>query len=494
MRVFKQRATRVAAGLARVGAIAALLGLSAPGVASAQDGEGVTRVVPESYEQVRLSFAPLVKRVAPAVVNIYTRRVVQVRSSPLLSDPFFQRFFGDNFSFGMPRERVQGSLGSGVIVRETGVIVTNNHVIGRADSITVVLADRREFEAEVVLADERTDLAILQIDTAGETLPTLNLADSDDIEVGDLVLAIGNPFGVGQTVTSGIVSAVARTQVGISDLGFFIQTDAAVNPGNSGGALVGADGSLLGINTAIYSRSGGNNGIGFAVPANMVQSVITGALSDGVIMRPWIGVAGQTVDSDLAASLGLDRPGGVLVDDVYAGGPAGRAGIRPGDVILDVDGREVVDERGLRFRVATLADGARVDVGVLRAGGRESVPVALALPPEDPPRDLRVLDGRHPFQGVKVGNLSPRFADELGIDPLSSGVIVLELQRGSPAARRQFVRPGDIVLALNDERVTTAEQLDGLLTEPQQQYVYRLNRRGRTIECGILGSRSFYCR
>jgi S1-C subfamily serine protease len=249
-----------------------------------------TKVVPTSRDETRLSFAPLVKSAAPAVVNIYTRRVVQARSAtPLFNDPFFRRFFGDQFQFGgRERKRVQNSLGSGVIVSDDGLIVTNYHVIDKADEITVVLADRREFEADVVTRDERTDLAVLRIKTGSEKLPFMKLRDSDTLEVGDIVLAIGNPFGVGQTVTSGIVSALARTARGVSDFGFFIQTDAAINPGNSGGALVGLDGNLIGINTAIYSRGGGSNGIGFAIPSNMVATVIGSAMSDGEVIRPWV--------------------------------------------------------------------------------------------------------------------------------------------------------------------------------------------------------------
>ncbi|PCI44922.1 MAG: serine protease, partial [Alphaproteobacteria bacterium] len=297
--------------------------------------------VPSSKIEVQLSYAPVVKRAAPAVVNIYTKRVVRTRSySPFANDPFFQRFFGDRLG-GRPRERIQRSLGSGVIVGEDGVIVTNHHVVEGADEITVALSDRREYDAEIILDDEKADLAILRINTGGEKLPTLKFSDSDTVEVGDLVLAIGNPFGVGQTVTSGIVSALARTQVSGQDYQFFIQTDAAVNPGNSGGALIGMNGELIGINTAIFSRSGGSNGIGFAIPANMVRHVVSSALMGGELVRPWFGGGGQAVTSDIAESLGFDRPGGILVDDIYAGGPADKAGLEQGDVILSIDGKLV---------------------------------------------------------------------------------------------------------------------------------------------------------
>ena len=278
--------------------------------------------LPTSQAEIHLSFAPLVRKAAPAVVNIFTKKTVRSRSfSPLFDDPFFRRFFGENFQFG-PRQRrkVQNSLGSGVIVKSDGTIVTNHHVITGADEITVVLSDRTEFDAKILGSDERTDLAILKINPDGRKLPFLPFRDSDDLEVGDLVLAIGNPFGVGQTVTSGIVSALARTQVGINDLNFFIQTDAAINPGNSGGALITLDSKLVGVNSAIYSKGGGSVGIGFAIPANMVRSVLSGITTTGRIVRPWIGAEGQMVTQDIALSMGLRRPSGVLISSIFPKG------------------------------------------------------------------------------------------------------------------------------------------------------------------------------
>ncbi len=446
-----------------------LLVLSASVGLSAQD-----RVLPTSQGQVQLSYAPLVSDSTPAVVNIYTTKIVRSRRSAMFDDPLFKRFFGDSFSFGSPKDRVQGSLGSGVIVRPNGVIVTNNHVIEGADEIRVVLADRREFDAEVVLADPRTDLAILRISAGEEALPILNLADSDDVLVGDIVLAIGNPFGVGQTVTSGIVSATARTQQGISDFGFFIQTDAAVNPGNSGGALVGMRGDLLGINTAIYSRTGASNGIGFAVPANMVKSVLRAALNEGQLTRPWLGVRGQSVTSELAAGLGLDRAGGVLVDETYAGGPASLAGLVPGDVIMAIDGKEVLDEPALNFRIATMEEGTAVPLAVLSEGFIQERSVTLALPPEDPVRDEQALDGRHPFQGV-------------------TGVVVLKIEPRTAAARYQFLAPGDILLQLNGSSIEYVSDIAAALDENAERYVYQFRRRGRVRECQIVPNRSFRC-
>src|SRR6266571_3298523 len=282
-----------------------LLALCATGAVAQQ------RQVPASAGQLELSFAPIVKRVAPAVVNVYAARIV-ANNNPFLADPFFRQFFG-----AVPREQVERALGSGVIVDPTGLVVTNYHVIEGASQVKVALADKREFEADIVLKDQRSDLAVLRVKGAKERFPTLQFADSDELQVGDVVLAIGDPFGVGQTVTHGIVSAVARTQVGISDYQFFIQTDAAINPGNSGGALVDLGGRLVGINTAIFSRSGGSQGIGFAIPANMVKVVVASAKSGGsTVKRPWLGARLQGVTPEIADSLGLKRPTGALIASI----------------------------------------------------------------------------------------------------------------------------------------------------------------------------------
>ncbi len=427
-------------------------------------------VVPESREQIRLSYAPLVREVAPAVVNIFTRKAESdLPVSPLFDDPLFRRFFGDDFFRRSPQQRQQSSLGSGVIVRADGIVVTNNHVIEGADEIIVALTDRRQFEAEVVLADERTDLAVLRIDTRGEELPALELMNSDDLEVGDLVLALGNPFGVGQTVTSGIVSALARTRVGISDYQFFIETDAAINPGNSGGALVTMDGRLAGINTAIFSRTGGSIGIGFAIPANMVGSVINAAVGGGEILRPWLGAAGQLVTAELAESLGLERPGGVLVNRIFEGGPADPAGLRSGDVILEIDGRSVEDPQGLLYRIAIRAVGEVAVLGVLRNGQRIEIAIDLMVAPQDPPRNIKDIGGRNPLTGARVANLSPALAGELGFDEFEygKGVIILAIARFSPAQQAR-ARPGDVVLEVNGVAVDTVADLVEALDAAEQ--------------------------
>src|SRR6516225_4264036 len=329
------------------------------------------RQVPASAGQLELSFAPIVKRVAPAVVNVYAARIV-ANNNPFLADPFFRQFFG-----AVPREQVERSLGSGVIVDPAGLVVTNFHVIEGASQVKVALADKREFEADIVLKDQRSDLAVLRIKDAKEKFPTLEFADSDELQVGDVVLAIGDPFGVGQTVTHGIVSAVARTQVGISDYQFFIQTDAAINPGNSGGALVDMTGRLVGINSAIYSRSGGSQGIGFAIPANMVRVVVTSAEGgSGAVKRPWLGAKLQTVTADIADSMGLQRPSGALIATVSPSSPAGRGGLKTGDLIVNIDGQIIDDPNAFEYRFATKPIGGSTRLAVLRAGKEIAVNVA----------------------------------------------------------------------------------------------------------------------
>jgi len=416
-----------------------------------------TRVVPSSQGEVMLSFAPVVKKAAPAVVNVFTKKKVTRRGSRLFDDPFFRRFFGDQF-FGAPRERMESSLGSGVIVSGDGLVVTNHHVIEGADEVTVILADRRQFEAEIMLRDRQTDLAILKVDPGDSELPTLELKDSDDVEVGDLVLALGNPFGVGQTVTSGIVSAVARTQVGITDFGSFIQTDAAINPGNSGGALVTLDGRLIGINTAIFSKSGGSVGIGFAIPANMVQTVIRSAEAGGDLVRAWPGFTGQTLTNDLAEGFRLDRAGGVIVESVYPDGPADQAGLKRGDVVLEIDGAPAVSMRTVRFEVASSLPGSSLDLAVLRGSERLDLTLPVEEPPETPPPNPIVLRGKNPLAGAEVANLSPAFSETVGLEGAWAGVVITRVKRGSIAQRVGF-RPKDILLALDGEEFAENQQL-----------------------------------
>jgi serine protease Do len=438
--------------------------------------------VPASREQITLTFAPLVKKAAPAVVNIYTRRTVKTRPPAFFNDPIFRQFFGEQM--GMPRERVERSLGSGVLVRPDGVVVTNNHVIKDSDQITVVLGDRREFEAKVLGTDERTDLAVLKIDAGALPLPTLPLADSDALEVGDVVLAIGDPFGVGQTVTMGIVSALARTAVGISDYRFFIQTDAAVNPGNSGGALIDMSGRVVGINSAIFSQSGGSVGIGFAIPANMVKVVLASITAGGKAVRPWLGASGQPVTADMFLSLKLDHPAGVLINSVRQGSPAQAAGLVVGDVITAIDGREIDDAEALRYRVATKPVDATVRLTMMRAGHVMTVDAKLTTPPDTPPRQSTLIDGPVPFAGATVANLNPALQEELDIQGGEQGVIVTAVKPGGVAARME-IQPGDRIVRVNGQSIKSVNDLLPAINTKREKWEFAISRNGQILTLSI---------
>ncbi len=439
------------------------------------------RQVPNSVSQLQLSFAPVVKRVAPAVVNVYATHVVQ-NNNPLMSDPFFRQFFGG----GMPREQVERSLGSGVIVEASGLVVTNYHVIEDASEVKVALSDKREFDADIVLKDQRSDLAVLRVKGAKERFPTLEFADSDALEVGDVVLAIGDPFGVGQTVTHGIVSAVARTQVGVSDYQFFIQTDAAINPGNSGGALVDINGRLVGINSAIYSRSGGSQGIGFAIPANMVRVVVASAEGgSAAVKRPWLGAKLQDVTPEIAESLGLARPSGALVASIAAGSPAARAGIKTGDLIVSVDGATVDDPNAFDYRFATKPLGGAAQVGLVRQGKATTLKVALESLPDAPLKEVEI-HGRSPFVGATVANLSPALADQLRLDPQTEGVVITAVSDGSTAQSIGFQK-GDIVVAVNNQKIAKPADLERIAGTGSHQWRITIMRGGQQISVMFTG-------
>src|ERR1700742_2806741 len=430
-------------------AILAITSVTGAGKALAQD-----RRPPSSPAELRLSYAPIVQRVQPAVVNVFATKVVQNRN-PLLDDPIFRRFFGVP---GNQPEQMQRSLGSGVMVDPSGLVVTNVHVIEGADQVKVSLSDKREFEAEIVLKDPRSDLAVLRLKDTHEKFPTLDFANSDELQVGDVVLAIGNPFGVGQTVTHGIISALARTQVGITDYQFFIQTDAAINPGNSGGALVDMTGKLAGINTAIFSRSGGSQGVGFAIPANMVRVVVASAKSGGgAVKRPWLGAQLQAGTPHLADRLGLKRPVGALIANVQANSPAARAGLKAGDLIVSVDGQPVDDPNAFDYRFATQPLGGNAKLGIQRGGSDLKVAVALQTAPETP-RDEIIIKARSPFFGAKVANISPALAEELQLQNVDTGVAILDVDNGSYASNLGFQR-GDVIQEVNGERIAKTADL-----------------------------------
>src|ERR1700682_5198344 len=418
------------------------------------------RRVPASAADIRLSYAPIVQRVQPAVVNVYAAKVVQNRN-PLLDDPIFRRFFGVP---GQQPEQMQRSLGSGVMVDPSGLVVTNNHVIEGADQVKVSLSDKREFEAEIVLKDSRTDLAVLRLKDVREKFPTLDFANSDELLVGDVVLAIGNPFGVGQTVTHGIISALARTQVGITDYQFFIQTDAAINPGNSGGALV----------------------IGFAIPANMVRVVVASAKSGGkAVKRPWLGARLQAVTPEIAETLGLKLPTGALVASVVANSPAARAGLKSSDLIVAIDGQAVDDPNAFDYRFATRPLGGTSQIDVQRGGKAMKRTVPLETAP-DTGRNEIVLTTRSPFQGAKVANISPAVADELHLDGDTEGVVVTELGDDTTAANVGFQK-GDIIVAVNNQKIAKTSDLEKATRDSSRLWRITLVRGGQQINVTLGG-------
>ena len=442
-------------------ALAAVLVLAAcgnPDNTAAQEGAfpepnafgDTQRVVPGDTNAVKTSFAPVASAAGPAVVNISA-------VSSRRADPFWEMFTGQ-------AQRQASSIGSGVIVRSDGVVVTNNHVIQGAQQITVTLADRREFRARVLIGDQQSDIAVLQLEGVDGGLPVLPIDDQEQHQVGDLVLAIGNPFGVGQTVTNGIISALNRTNTGISDASSFIQTDAAINPGNSGGALVDMDGDLIGINTAIFSRSGTSAGVGFAVPASTVRQVLDSALGGAdAVIRPWLGVRAETVTSDIARSLGMSRPQGVLVATLYPGGPGERAGIREGDIITAVDGAEVNDASGLNFRVGSKRPGERAQISLLRDGRAQTVNATVQPLPGE--RDAQqVMIERGLMSGALVADYSPALAQAVGGDIYAGGqgVLVVNLSGRGYAARAGF-RRGDIVREINGRAVRNVAELQQAL-------------------------------
>jgi Do/DeqQ family serine protease len=442
-----------------------------PKLAQPQLAEPAPRVVPTNVGAMTQSFAPVVKRVAPAVVNISSKRLVRT------VDPFFELF-----GLGAPRGRIEGSLGSGVIVRSDGLIITNNHVVAGGQEITVSLNDRREFPAKVLLADPRSDLAVLKIDTP-ERLPTLAIDDRGDNQVGDLVLAVGDPFGVGQTVTNGIISALNRTDPsGAADSGSYIQTDAAINPGNSGGALVNMNGDLIGVNSFILSQSGGSSGVGFAIPAPVVRRIVETAVGGGhAFIRPWLGARLQSVTPDIARAMGLAAPTGALVADVWPGGAAAQGGLKQGDVVTSVDGQPIADAASLNYAMGNHKAGEVARLSVRRAAGAQTVTVRAEPPPALPARDERTITGRNPFQGATVVNLSPAVAEEVGVDPFGEkGVMVLKMAPG--AAQQVGLRPGDIIRQVNGRAIRTTGDLAGAVNTPARVWQVVFERGGQQID------------
>ncbi|WDR03182.1 Do family serine endopeptidase [Devosia algicola] len=422
---------------------------------------------------------------APSVVNVYSTRIEQQNVSPFANDPFFQRFFGQQGQF-QSRPRESQSLGSGVIVDGSGVILTNSHVVDGGTEVHISLSDGREYAVDVVLDDKKTDLAVLKIrDPKGQTFPALQFANSDALQVGDLVLAIGNPFGVGQTVTSGIVSALARTGVESSDYEFFIQTDAAINPGNSGGALVDLDGNLVGINTAIFSKSGGSVGIGFAIPANMVRVVANAGIAGGKIVRPWFGAKLQAVTADIAASMGMTAPHGAMITDLAPNGPAERDGFAVGDAILSIDGIAVDDPSGFNFRLATRQVGKTTTLSRLRNGKTEDVTITVEPAPSDS-ASVASVSGDSRFAGASVAAITPALAEEKGLSYDASGVIVTAIKSGSPA-QQMGLAVDDLIISLNDQKFSDANAFAKIASQRTRTWQIVLQRGGRTIRTIVAG-------
>ncbi|MFN7710109.1 MAG: Do family serine endopeptidase [Holosporales bacterium] len=457
-----------------------------PAQAATPSLSGDGAIVPHSRDQLQLSFSPVVKKVAPAVVNIYAARVVKPNTdSPFYNDPLFKHFFGPDFPFGNPEARIQSSLGSGVILRSDGLVVTNFHVIKNAEEIRVVLNDGREYDAEIVSRDKRTDLAALRILGLDKPLPYLELRDADELEVGDIVMAVGNPFGIGQTVTMGIVSGLARSEIGVKDFRSLIQTDAAINPGNSGGPLVTLDGRVVGINTSIISNTGSSVGIGFSIPSNLVAPVLASLEHGGKVVRPWAGISIKDAPAKPGTDLVGDAYEGVLVMKVYANSPADKGGLKAGDVIIKIDEHDTLNEAAYRFRLATSIVGKPRTFTVKRKGEVLKLQVAMETPPDIKDNKVVTLSGRTPLSGAVVTGLSPAVAVDLGLAyDEDGGVVVLRTRPGTPSAMSSL-QPGDVILSVNGVKVTNVEELGKNLGRSARGWEFQVRRGGRVIRLVI---------
>ncbi len=441
--------------------------------------------VPQSSADITLSFAPVVKKAAPAVVNVYASRTDNVERNPLFDDPVFRQFFGGEEA--APSSQTVRSLGSGVLVDPSGLIVTNYHVIDRMTDVKVVLSDQSEYDADIVLRDQRNDLAVLKIKGGDGSFPFMEMGSSDTVEVGDIALAIGDPFGVGQTVTQGIISALARSNVGQNGTTFYLQTDASINPGNSGGALVDTHARLVGINSAIFSQSGGSIGIGFAIPVDMVKIVVAAAKAgDKIVHRPWLGASLQPVTYDIAQTFGLNRPIGALVTDVTPGGPAADAGLQQGDLLTAIDGRLVESPESFAFRFGTKPIGGQVDVTVRRGTKTSHLTVALKRAPRQPAPDKVKVEGESPFAGIIAENMSPALAEELSSSDDRSGVVIAEVAPDSNAAAVAFQK-GDFILSINGTPIKTTRDLIAATRGQHDYWKLSILRGGQVINTVLSG-------
>ncbi|HXY62505.1 MAG TPA: DegQ family serine endoprotease [Nitrospirota bacterium] len=434
-----------------------IAGLSPSTIASAKDGT-VSRESSQLLGRLSDALAEVAEAARPAVVNISTTSTVTMEESPfgdMFNDPFFRRFFGDQFEHpGQKRKFKSSALGSGVIVSENGYILTNNHVIKGADEIKVILYDKREFKGKVVGTDSRTDLAVIKINA--KTLPVLKLGDSDKLKTGDIVLAIGNPFGLNQTITMGIVSAVGRSNIGLADFEDFIQTDAAINPGNSGGALVNSNAELVGINTAIFSTSGGYMGIGFSIPSNMVKTVMDSIIKHGKVIRGWMGVSIQNLTPELAKSLGISETEGALISGVEKDSPADKAGLKRGDLVVALAGKKVIDSTSLRNMVAAMAPGTKIDVKIVREGKEQTVSMTLGEYKEK--KTAKKLEYSNVLKGITIQELTPTLRDKLNVPENLNGVVITDISSDSPS--QGLLQVNDVIEEVNRETIQSAEDYD----------------------------------
>ncbi len=437
--------------------------------------------VPRQIMETSRAFSDIVNSVSPAVVNISTTKVIQRENSNFFDDPFFD-FFGPFQDFGLPKKWKEKSLGSGVIVSPDGYIITNNHVVEKAEEIKVTLLDNRTLKGRIVGIDPKTDIAIIKIDA--DNLPTLRWGDSDRLQVGEFVLAIGSPYGLSHTVTMGIISAVGRANVGIADYEDFIQTDAAINPGNSGGPLVNIKGELVGINTAIFSKTGGYQGIGFAVPSNMVRLVMDQLIQKGKVTRGWIGVTIQELTPELSQKFGLNRAKGALVSDVTKNSPAEKAGILRGDIIFEFNGKEIKDVNALRNLVAQSKSGSTVPIKILRSGKEYTLKVVILELPKEiseiTPANLPDETEGDALTGLVVMDLTKEIIRQLGFNKDEKGVIVVRIEPGSPADEAE-IKKGDIIKEINRRSINNVEDFNRIASSIRKNdsVLLFVNRNGK---------------
>jgi serine protease Do len=483
-------------GLRRKGAalaVALLLGLGGFGIARASRAGSANppanvKLADANEGPSRTGFAPVVKRVLPAVVNISSSKVVKTPAGfdQMPDDPLFRQFFGNQFGrgFSTPREQRQQGVGSGVVVSPEGYIITNNHVVDGASSVLVTLSDKREFKAQVIGTDPKTDIAVVKINASN--LPSIMVGDSSKVQIGDYALAVGDPFGVGQTVTMGIVSATGRANLGIEDYEDFIQTDAPINPGNSGGALVNDRGELIGINTAIIAHgSEGNQGIGFAIPANLARTVMDEIIKNGKVTRAYLGIVPQDVTPAIARAMGVKEAGGALVSDVSADSPAERAGLKRGDVILEVNSKPVTDSNQLRMNISMMHPDSRVTLKVWRDGSAREMTASLAeLPTQEASLGRESQGSKNSFSGVSVEDLDRQTARDLGLPASATGVVVTGISPSSPAAD-SGLRKGDVIQEVNRQPVRNTADFERAMRNSKEESLLLVNRQGHTLYVAV---------